>query len=350
MTCEVSIIIPVYNRVDYLPETLDSIISQTYQHWECILVDDGSTDNSIEIAKKYASQDPRIKSFIRNREPKSANTCRNIGFEHSTGKYIVWFDSDDIILETYIEDQLWSLENEQCDFSICGLYKYYTEPRDLRKWLSDDWQNDNYETFIKGYLLYKYGVITGSFMWTRKLVEQTNLYNEELIHADEWEFFSRIFLDHKRLKFGTCKQELIYYRQHGDNYYQQWKSGNLKKLKSSLNSRYLVLERMINNGFLDNELEKYFITDALNHLKINTNGIHSELLRILGLCDLSSKEALQIKNASVKIANQTRGRIDFRDIYEFIRQSPSARNVYCFIIRFWIVKIFKTILYKLGYK
>ena len=82
----VSIIIPVYNRASLLPETLDSIVAQSYKNFECILVDDGSTDNSIEIANIYTSKDKRFKVFSRpSNIKKGANACRNIGFFKSSG-------------------------------------------------------------------------------------------------------------------------------------------------------------------------------------------------------------------------------------------------------------------------
>ena len=78
----VSIIIPTFNRAHLIGETLDSILAQTYTHWECLITDDGSTDNSIEIIQEYVTKDTRFKLFTRpaNR-PKGANACRNIGLE-----------------------------------------------------------------------------------------------------------------------------------------------------------------------------------------------------------------------------------------------------------------------------
>jgi glycosyltransferase involved in cell wall biosynthesis len=94
----ISIIVPVYNRAELVKETLDSILAQTYTDWECIVVDDQSTDNSYEVIQDYAAKDSRIKVFCRPDERiKGGPTCRNIGYENSTGEIIYWFDSDDLL-------------------------------------------------------------------------------------------------------------------------------------------------------------------------------------------------------------------------------------------------------------
>ena len=94
----VSIIIPIFNRAHLIKETLNSILNQSYTNWECILVDDGSTDKTKETILKYCQNDSRISYFERPQQMlKGANSCRNYGFENSKGYYIQWFDSDDLM-------------------------------------------------------------------------------------------------------------------------------------------------------------------------------------------------------------------------------------------------------------
>jgi len=100
----VSVIIPAYNRADLVEETLDSILNQTYTNWECILVDDGSTDGTIQLLKEYALKDPRFIVLSRDDDrKKGANACRNIGLENAKGDYIIFFDSDDLMTPHHIE-------------------------------------------------------------------------------------------------------------------------------------------------------------------------------------------------------------------------------------------------------
>ena len=91
-------IIPTYNRSDLLGNTLDSVISQTYTNWECIVVNDSSIDYTSELMEFYCEKDKRIKFYHRPHSlTKGANSCRNYGFEVSKGEYIQWFDSDDLM-------------------------------------------------------------------------------------------------------------------------------------------------------------------------------------------------------------------------------------------------------------
>ena len=91
----ISVIVPVYNVEKYLEECLDSIKNQTFNDIEVILVNDGSTDNSLEICERYCSQDPRF--YLINQENKGQSIARNIGVAESRGELIVFIDSDDIV-------------------------------------------------------------------------------------------------------------------------------------------------------------------------------------------------------------------------------------------------------------
>ncbi|HEY4538836.1 MAG TPA: glycosyltransferase family 2 protein, partial [Faecalibacter sp.] len=103
----VSIIIPTFNRADLIGETLDSIIEQNYQNWECIVVDDGSTDNTEEILMRYQIKDNRFSYYKRPKFLlKSGNSCRNYGFEKSSGELIVFFDSDDVMLQDFLSSRI----------------------------------------------------------------------------------------------------------------------------------------------------------------------------------------------------------------------------------------------------
>ncbi|MWB94506.1 glycosyltransferase [Flavobacterium sp. GA093] len=97
MSTIVSLIIPTYNRALLIEETLDSILEQTYQNWECIIVDDGSSDNTVEVVNQYLEKDTRFQFYRRpENRLKGANACRNFGIENSKGEYMMFLDSDDI--------------------------------------------------------------------------------------------------------------------------------------------------------------------------------------------------------------------------------------------------------------
>ncbi|NLN05510.1 MAG: glycosyltransferase [Clostridiaceae bacterium] len=119
----VSVIVPVYNTEKYLKKCIDSILNQTYKDIELILVDDGSTDKSLEILREYEKQDNRV--VVITQENKGVSEARNTGLEAATGRYIGFFDSDDYISLNMIEHLVGILEDGY-DFASCG-WLYETE-------------------------------------------------------------------------------------------------------------------------------------------------------------------------------------------------------------------------------
>ena len=97
----VSVIMPCYNQGDYLPEALESIISQTYPNWECIIIDDGSTDHSEKVAKEYCQKDSRIRYIYQ--ENAGVIAARNHAISESLGEYILPLDADDTVSCHYLE-------------------------------------------------------------------------------------------------------------------------------------------------------------------------------------------------------------------------------------------------------
>jgi len=113
-----SVIIPCYNNGKLLAEMLDCCIRQSFQEWEVIVVDDGSTDDTPSIVEEYAAKDQRIQFYHRDREPKGSLTSRNIGFSHSKGKYIIHFDADDLISDTCFEKRVAFMDvHPECDYA-----------------------------------------------------------------------------------------------------------------------------------------------------------------------------------------------------------------------------------------
>ena len=109
----VSVIIPVFDTECYLPTCLDSILNQTLDNIEIICINDGSTDNSLEILKNYQKKDNRIK--IINKDNEGQGVARNIGIDNAVGEYIAFVDSDDFIKEDMLEKLYESSKNNNLD-------------------------------------------------------------------------------------------------------------------------------------------------------------------------------------------------------------------------------------------
>lgn len=114
----ISVIVPIYNSDTYLEECINSIINQTYQNIEILLINDGSTDNSLKICKKLEQKDRRIK--IINKKNTGVSDSRNIGIEKSNGKYILYVDSDDILRNDMIERLYKTLIEKNVDIVRCN--------------------------------------------------------------------------------------------------------------------------------------------------------------------------------------------------------------------------------------
>lgn len=102
----VSVIMPVYNTEKYVEEAICSVLSQSYQDWELLVVDDCSTDSSVSIIKRYMEQDRRIHFFQTDSSSGSPVKPRNIGVEAAKGRYIAFLDSDDIWLPDKLQNQI----------------------------------------------------------------------------------------------------------------------------------------------------------------------------------------------------------------------------------------------------
>lgn len=219
MNLKVSVIIPTYNRAHTIKVALDSVLNQTYSNWECLVIDDGSTDNTEILMSDYIRQDNRIKYLIRpGFKTKGAATCRNIGLDHITGDYIQFLDSDDYIAHNKFESQLKLLENE--NVSTISTCKYGV--------LNPSWKNPKiynglafYKTFNTPLNLFKLLAINFSYfplhvyLIPREIINPAGRWNENLSLNDDGEFFSRIILNSSKIVF--CKNTYVIYRTSAGN-------------------------------------------------------------------------------------------------------------------------------------
>lgn len=206
-----SIIIPTFNRAGLLSETLGSILSQTHQNWECVIVDDGSTDYTQELVGFYVDRDSRIKYFKRpENKIKGANACRNYGFDLSKGDYINWFDDDDLMHPEKIEHQLKSLKNSYYTFSICQKMVFDNKIDNILELKNSPIIS---EEIFYDYLRMNMGWLTSVPLWDRNFLVQNNFkFDEELQAAQEWEFHCRIL--NKYPVYATIEDPLVLIRKH----------------------------------------------------------------------------------------------------------------------------------------
>jgi len=278
----VSIIIPTYNRAHLIGETLDSVLAQTYSNWECIVVDDGSTDNTATLLAEYSAKDSRFQYHHRPSDrPKGANACRNYGFELSKGEYVNWFDDDDLMLEDFLKNKITVLTKE-LDLVICSGYEVDQYLKDKIAIKLDE----NAELF-KEYVLWKLQVLTPSVLFKKSFLRDKDLFSNKIRRGQETELFSRLFFLLPQQKFKIINTPLFLYRQHQKSKTEKSKK-YIKKFKES--QSIIITENFKRSLQLKDEELVYFLYKSLikllflslkkEHLK-NSELIKNNLIAIL---------------------------------------------------------------------
>ncbi|BFM42278.1 hypothetical protein CFS9_09190 [Flavobacterium sp. CFS9] len=202
----VSIIIPAYNRAHLIGETLDSLIGQTYSNWECIIVDDNSSDKTEETVKLYQEKDSRFKLVLKsNEDKKGASVSRNIGLKIANGDYIQFLDSDDILAVNKLEEQIHLLSNEdEFVISTCkwGRFDHIGEPFKLNENNPDYRGFDSAKEYFDLIGLYGGFFPSHSFLMNKKLITLSDYWNESLTMNDDGEFFFRVLLNCSKIVFA----------------------------------------------------------------------------------------------------------------------------------------------------
>ena len=184
----VSIIIPTYNRAHLIGETLDSVLAQTYENWECIIVDDGSTDNTEEVVNNYIKRDTRFQYHHRPIDrPKGGNAARNYGFEISKGEYVNWFDSDDLMLEDFILQKVKELERTKSQFVFSKSMNFNSK---MERSSLFDYNNYNKKITTFNFLKGSITLCTLDFLARKDTLEHIK-FNEILKSGQEFNFFTQ---------------------------------------------------------------------------------------------------------------------------------------------------------------
>ncbi len=177
MNILVSILIPNYNKATFLSATLNTILTQTYSNWECVIVDDHSTDNSWKILEEFAKIDSRFKIYKRpNHLPKGGNVCRNFAYTNSIGDFVVFFDSDDLLYPNAISKRVNTISNSDYDF--CASNGVLWNGKDINGRLISSWaQGDAMNAFINFEPLW----LTQGVIIRRNFIEKNNIIWDERV-------------------------------------------------------------------------------------------------------------------------------------------------------------------------
>ncbi len=214
----ISIVLPVYNGSDRISKSIDSILAQTYRNWELIVVNDCSTDNTLETVLQYCSMDGRIK-IINNSHNQKLPRSLNIGFASASGEYYTWTSDDNQFLPNALERMSQILSNDQ---SIDLVYADYSLIDDNNNYVKDSPKEEPD-------VLRFHNVIGACFLYRRSLAQLVGEYDPDFFLAEDYEFFLKCYengnifhLKEKLYNYGVHDKSLTATR-HKEIYHQTFR-------------------------------------------------------------------------------------------------------------------------------
>lgn len=218
----VSVIMPVFNEEQYVRDAIESILEQTYQNLELNIIDDYSTDRSMEICRSF--NDQRIHIFRKENEPKGTACARNIGIEVSRGDYIMLQDADDWSCPMRLEKQLAkALENPGRRVVGCSI-KQIRNGRQYQIIMPK-----NHEEIIKGFKRFynRTTIICGTMLAPRSILQEIP-YRSQIVNMEDWDQMLRMY-ERGKVEFYNCQEQLyIYHIRSKCNIFQaNWPASNI---------------------------------------------------------------------------------------------------------------------------
>ena len=185
---------------------MQSVLDQTYQNWECIVVDDLSTDDTDEVMQRWTSKDNRFQYYKRHREPKGAPTCRNIGLDKAKGEYVIFLDSDDLFTSSCIERRIQLFElNQDCDFLVFSTLEFESSPGDKDIVFNINSGQDYIERFLNMDVPW----LIMAPIWKRSSFIKLGGWNENRASWQDWEMhLNAIFQGFKFIYFDEIDNYL----------------------------------------------------------------------------------------------------------------------------------------------
>ena len=256
----ISIIVPIYNVEKYLRQCLDSIQDQSYQNFECLLINDGSPDNSADICKEYVSKDPRFRYI--EKENGGVSSARNLGLGHSKGEYITFIDSDDWVDSDYLEVLYKSLTDEKADVAV-STYKQFN--MDDNNYYVHSYQRGYEKKIFTGPELidefialdtfdHSYRFVCGKLV--RKCLLDKIAFNEKTTLGEDMEFWLKLYLISNKIVY--VNRDSYVYRV--DNVNRHF---GLEKIRSDIQQRLNFISFLAVRGI---DISKY-VNSCLSVIK-----------------------------------------------------------------------------------
>jgi glycosyltransferase involved in cell wall biosynthesis len=200
---KISVVLPVYNGSTYLKDSIESVLNQTYQHFELIIVDDCSADNSDEIAQKYANSDPRI-FYVRNETNLKLPESLNTGFAQATGEYWTWTSCDNLYQPSAFEELLKAIENSKEVALVYASMQIIDEHNNSVGFVEAGNAED---------LIFR-NVVGACFLYRKSIANRVGDYAKNLFLCEDYEYWLRVACVSSIKPISEC---LYRYRRHSES-------------------------------------------------------------------------------------------------------------------------------------
>lgn len=270
----ISVIIPCFNSEEYIARAIESVLNQTFRGYEIILVNNNSTDNTINILHEYSQKNPEIIRVFQEYK-KGAPAARNKGLSQANGEWIQFLDADDELLPSKLSDQIAVADNSKADIIIGNCYLYKTSKGKTEKKLRDIETNDVW----KGLILSKLG-ITSANLWRREAVLAAGGWNETRSSSQEYDLLFRVLKNNDTISFCSAPLTIIHVRENSVH-------------KSIDKNRFIDI--LDNNVKLRIEIKKYLKSKGLLSKQIGyiiDTYIYSYLVNTTGVTPLTQKKGI----------------------------------------------------------
>jgi len=195
MIIPISIIIPVYNDENNISRCINSVLSQTYTDFECLIIDDGSTDKTSSICDEYYKKDKRIKVF--HKENEGISKTRQYGIDHANSEYIYFIDSDDWIESTFVADIINNINNKP-DLIFFNYIKNYTNIKDIYKSQNPFFMDNN--KIIEMILEKRILSCTWNFVIKKDFINKNNvIFNKKINYGEDTLFILELMLNNPNI-------------------------------------------------------------------------------------------------------------------------------------------------------
>jgi len=243
----ISIITPTFNSSILISETVDSLFGQTFHDWECIFVDDGSSDNTIEILEYYRQLDNRLSFYTRPENTlKGPSSCRNYGLKFAKGDYIIFLDSDDLLADFCLEQRIkFAKENPDFDFFIFKMKVFSSKiNKDAVVFNQLNFHGDESSYYLDLLLRGQFPFQTMCPFWKKESVIKLEGFDENLRMLEDPDLHTRAYKENMKSKTAILLEADCYYRV-PENRIEKAKYYN--KIESMSNFYFLKKHFIINN-------------------------------------------------------------------------------------------------------